>query len=177
MHYLMLVTTSFIEGATTAAVRAAVYQALVSDDSFCGQGGRFGCPLADWFVIGGRWSGYLSTSRIGDAYREAVAARFPEQSEKPYGLVADHRKELDRIWESLGGQSPNPYSRDDTDDLGHPDDAQVLTKELYDALLSDFEGRACMSDGCHCEYVDLDGEALNSDFIGRKWLIVIDYHN
>lgn len=177
MHYLMLVTVSASKSDTSTSVRAAVSEALLNDDSFCGEGGRFGSPLADWFVIGGRWSGYLTSSRISEGYRQAVNARFPGYGDKPYELVDDHSESLDTIWKALGGEAPDPYSRDDTKGLGYPDDAQLLTTELYDLLLFDFEGRACISDGCHCEYVDLDGEPLTPDFIGRKWLVVVDYHN
>ena len=57
MHHLMLVTLSLPDGGNSEDARDSAYDLLTEDDSFCGEGGRFGCPLADWFVLGGRWSG------------------------------------------------------------------------------------------------------------------------
>jgi len=53
MHHLMLVTLSLDNGGSDEA-RHSAYSQLMDDNSFCGDGGRFGSPLADWFVIGGR---------------------------------------------------------------------------------------------------------------------------
>ena len=78
MHYQMLVTTSRPDSATSEDARCTVYDALLNDDSFCGTGGRFGSPLCDWFVIGGRWSGLLAKTVIGKNYQAAVLTRFPE---------------------------------------------------------------------------------------------------
>jgi hypothetical protein len=177
MHYLMLVTIALPPDQASHDARRAVYDNLLSDDSFCGSGGRFGCPISDWFLIGGRWSGYLSTSTIGEALSQAILARFPKLGNDVYGIADSHGKEVDALWQALGGQGANPYSRDAYQELGYPDDAQPLTTALYDALLSKFEGESCVSDGCHCEFIDLDDEPLISDFVGRKWLVVVDYHN
>jgi phage terminase large subunit-like protein len=65
MHNLMLVTITMSPGATSQDARLRVYSELVADPSFCGEAGRFGSPLADWFVIGGRCSGYLSSTAVG----------------------------------------------------------------------------------------------------------------
>lgn len=179
MHYRMLVTTSVPEGASSEDARWAVQDALMNDDSFCGSGGRFGSPLCDWFEIGGRWSGFLAEAVIGDCYRAAIVARFPEMAQGyyPHSLVDTNREELDAIWHSCGGSGPSPHTRNGPDMLGHPDDAMLLTRELYDALLAPYQGESLVSDGCHCEYVDLDADPLQPDAIGRKWLVVVDYHN
>jgi len=54
MHHRLLITLDFPAGADSADVRGGVYKKLMDDDSFCGEGGVFGSPLCDWFVIGGR---------------------------------------------------------------------------------------------------------------------------
>lgn len=59
MHELLLVTLSVPEGATSEDARRRAHDLLIHDDSFCGEGGRFGVPLCDWFDLGGRWSGML----------------------------------------------------------------------------------------------------------------------
>ena len=54
MHFRMLVTISREGIKTSEEARNAVHNKLLEDQSFCGDGGRFGSPVADWFVIGGR---------------------------------------------------------------------------------------------------------------------------
>ena len=54
MHHLMLITLAVTAGATSLDARISAHSKLIDDDSFCGEGGRFGSPLSDWFVIGGR---------------------------------------------------------------------------------------------------------------------------
>jgi len=179
MHYRMLVTTSLPDGATSDDARHTVHDALLNDESFCGTGGRFGSPLCDWFEIGGRWSGLLAETLIGEAVRNAIIARFPTMAKDwwPHSLVEAHRDELDAIWETHGGTGSSPYTRSDIGMIGYPDDAMLIVHELYDALLASYEGESRVSDGYHCEFIDLDDDPLQPDFIGRKWLVVVDYHN
>ena len=175
MHYRLLITLDCPAGDDSADVRDLAYTKLMDDDSFCGEGGRFGSPLCDWFVIGGRWSGLLAEVAIGDAYKAAVHARFPELARDswPQSFVDKHSAELDALWRHHGGAGPSPYTRSGYEQFGYPDDAMLLTQHLYDALLSGYAGQSFDGDG----YADLDDEALCPDFVGRKWLVVVDYHN
>lgn len=174
MHYRMLITTSLPENATSDEARRAVYDTLLNDDSFCGTGGRFGSPLCDWFVIGGRWSGMLAKITIGPSYKDAVHACFPELASGwwPESVAEKNGAALDAIWQSHGGTGPSPYTRTGYEDFGFPDDAAILTQALYAALLTEYEGQSATSG-----YADLDGEELSTDFVARKWLVVVDYHN
>lgn len=175
MHFRMLITMSLPEGATSDDARQKAWQTLLNDPSFCGEGGRFGTPLCDWFVIGGRWSGLLSETLIGEPFKAAVIARFPEMATAwwPYNLLEKHGAELDALWREHGGTSPSPYGRDTTGDVGYPDDAMPICTRLYTALLAAYHGQ----DTVNGEFADLDGEAADPSFIGRKWLVVVDYHN
>lgn len=172
MHHRMLVTMALPDGATSEEARQAVSDTLMNDASFCGSGGRFGAPLCDWFVIGGRWSGLLAETIMGETFRDAVIARFPEMHQHwwPESLASNHSQELDSIWQAHGGTGPSPYTRDGYQDF--PDDAMIITSRLYDALLVEFQGDE-VCDG----FADLDYEPLQPDFVGRKWLVVVDYHN
>jgi hypothetical protein len=160
-------------GVSSADACNAVEIDLIRDESFCGQGGRFGAPLCDWFVIGGRRSGLLADTQIGPAYKEAVFARFPEMNQQwpQRQFVEAHAAELDAIWQEHGGTGLSPYTRNGFDT--YDDDAVIVTPELYAALLAEYAGQVA-SDG---EFVDLDCEPVGPDFIGRKWLVVVDYHN
>jgi hypothetical protein len=172
MHSLLLVTFSLPEGETAQEARRAVHDALLNDTSFCGEGGWFSTPLCDCFVIGGRWSGLLAETIIGSAYRDAVIAKFPEFAAEwlPNSVIANHGQELDALWREHGGTGPSPYTRDGYRDF--EDDAMVITQKLYDALLAKYQGEDASS-----EFVDLDYESVRPDFVGRKWLVVVDYHN
>jgi hypothetical protein len=175
MHYRMLVTISLPDGTTSEKARKAVYSALMNDHSFCGEGGRFGSPLCDWYVIGGRWSGLLAEITLGDAYKNEVRGRFPELAGQWYypSVIERHAAELDALWQAHGGAGPSPYTRSGYEELGYDDDALLLTDQLYDALLIEHEGASVNRP----DYADLNNEELERSFIGRKWLVVVDYHN
>lgn len=64
------------------------------------------------------------------------------------------------------------------DEYGSPDDAQLLTAELYDTHLLPFVGHTEKKtegwDGY--DYCDLDWDRVSPEMIGKKWLVVVDYH-
>jgi hypothetical protein len=91
----------------------------------------------------------------------------------PQSVIERNAGELDAIWQALGGTGPNPYSRDRHLHRGYPDDAMIVSEALYDALLAVNEGTD--SDGYG--FADLDGDEVSRSFIGRKWLVVVDYHH
>lgn len=161
MHNRLLITLDAPADAGSEQVRQDVFRRLMSDSSFCGEGGLFGHPLCDWFVIGGRWSGLLAETLMGKEF--SVRSR---------GLSGTDA-ELDALWQSLGGTGPNPNSRSTYVEHGYRDDAMVVTEALYTALLAENEGTE--SDREH--FADLDFDEVSRDFIGRKWLVVVDYHN
>jgi hypothetical protein len=63
MHYRFLVTFNKDEAETSEDARSYVTDYL-HEHGFAGEG-RWGGGLADWFVIGGRWSGELSRHSWG----------------------------------------------------------------------------------------------------------------
>ncbi len=160
MHYLMFATLTMLPGESSLDARRRVQNLLLEDDSFCGEGGRFGSPLCDWFVIGGRWSGKLQMALLGDAYQAQITE-----------LVDQHPDALNQLWHRFGGTGEHPYTRDAYDDLGCDDDAMIVNQALYDRFLAGDIGRFCET------FADLDGDPVDDWFIGRKWLVVVDYHN
>jgi hypothetical protein len=179
MHYLMLITFAMQPGETSEQARDRAYGTLLDDRSFCGDGGRFGSPVCDWFVIGGRWSGYLRESLIGPAHREALKERFPKLAGW-YGErdVEPHRAALDALWREFGGAGPSPYRRHDCANTGYDDDALPVDQAIYDRFLAAYRGESeRKADSWHRTFADLDGEDVDDSFIGRKWIAVVDYHN
>ena len=179
MHYRMFVTTQKEPEDTPACARSRVFDGMLAEPGFCGESSRFGCPLADWFVIGGRWSGCLAETAMGSAYRDRLKAQFPKLAGDWYSDddVKAHAEALDALWREFGGQTPSPFNRSPHEQWGYEDDALPLSRALYDALLAGHAGETCVQDGGHCEFLDLDDEPLDETFIGRKWLVVVDYHN
>lgn len=173
MHYLMLVTLTLAGDATSEEARSAVYDTLLHDDTFCGSGGRFGSSLCDWFVIGGRGSGLLPQTRYGEPYARAIDKL---QSREADPDATQRRAEFEALWHQYGGLPPAPLHRE-SDQYGHEDDALLVDQALYDRLLAVHDGQALVSDSCHCEFVDLDDDPVAPWFVGRKWLVVVDYHS
>jgi len=175
----MLITLAIIAGESSQDARTRAYDRLLTDPGFCGEGRRFACPIADWFVIGGRWSGFLAETTMGETFRARLNEQFPDKGRGFYfGKEAQsHRDAIDAIWRECGGQGSAPFYRCPYDNLGQEDDALILDQLLYDTLLSDYAGASDDQEDGHCYYADLDDEPLGQSFIGRKWLMTIDYHN
>ena len=82
-------------------------------------------------------------------------------------------------WFVIGGRWSGTLSgasgedRHRLDELGHEDDAMILTESIYKRLLKDYEG----IDSDDCEYADLEFERCSREMIGKKWIVVVDYHN
>lgn len=129
MHSRLLVTTRRAQ--TSSEARWRVYSGLRDGGFLVDPKVRWSGGVADWFVIGGRFTGELA--EIG----------------------------------------PHEYlARDHGAKLGYEDDALLLTSDLYEEYLEQYEEWSNVDR----EYVDLEGEELDRSFISRKWLVVVDYH-
>jgi hypothetical protein len=180
MHHLLLVTIAMSQGTSSEDARCRVHSRLVDDASFCGEGGRFGCPLADWFVIGGRWSGFLREALLGQPYKDALAQDFPQFTNGFFysRLVDEHKAGLDKLWHRFGGSGNHPLLRSGYDHFGNDDDAMPVDRFLYDRFLKPHAGTATNAGGAEpTDFADLDGDEVDESFIGRKWIVVVDYHN
>jgi hypothetical protein len=176
VHHRLLITLAMPAGAASLEARIRTRCKLLEDDSFCGEGGRFGSPLCDWFVIGGRWSGCLEEELLSQQYQTELSWKFPDLDQGSFltSLIEKHRPELDQLWRRFGGQGSHPITRSGYDELGAEDDALLVDKGLYDHFLKPFHG---LDYGDDSEFADLDGDAVDESFIGRKWIVVVDYHN
>ena len=180
MQHLMLVTVELHQNGSSEEARSLAYSALAEDDSFVGEGGRFGCPLADWFVLGGGWSGLLRERLLGQAYQDALKLEFPDliNGYFPSSLLDVHNTGLDQLWHRFGGVGPHPLTRSAYDHLGSDDDAMIVDQLLYDHFLKPHAGsEKHIGGGEPTDVADLDNEPVDESFIGRKWLVVVDYHN
>ncbi|HTU23376.1 MAG TPA: hypothetical protein VMG10_35400 [Gemmataceae bacterium] len=176
MHHLLLITLAVTTGATSLEARMSARSKLIDDDSFCGEGGRFGAPLCDWFVIGGRWSGFLHRQLLGQPYEDAFRNEFPELAREWIAeqLIVKHRSALNQLWRRFGGRDGHPLTRTGYEELGYDDDAMLIDQALYDRLLKPYAGQDFGGDN---EFADFDSEPVEESFIDRKWLVAVDYHN
>jgi hypothetical protein len=183
MHFRFLVTCNRDWADTSAKAREHVLDTL-QEEGFCGQG-RWGGGLADWFVIGGRWSGALSFATWAKDLRERFSAAEATHDVQVrgchYGDLMAHKrpvqeqlaKQFQQMWDAAAPKAyvGIPYNRDNYQREGYADDAMLLTQELYDALLKEYEGQE------ESEYhADLEYEAVSPEMVGKKWLVVVDYH-
>jgi hypothetical protein len=140
--------------------------------------------MADWLVIGGRWSGELS--RHSWAKDITVWMRKIEKEhdilvwgvfygdEAKKKLQAELLAQFTRMWQDAAPPEYKdiPYQRDTYKPDGYEDDAMILTQEIYDGLLKQYEGR---EDSEH--HADLDFEPVSPEMIGKKWVVVVDYQS
>jgi hypothetical protein len=140
--------------------------------------------MADWLVIGGRWSGELSRASWAKAITAEMNALEREQGVQVWGVFYGSaekertQQELAARFQQLWDQhAPDAYKgipiqRDTYQETGYEDDAMLLTQELYDALLKEYEGT---EESDH--HADLDYDAISPEMVGKKWLVVVDYHS
>ena len=95
----------------------------------------------------------------------------------PARLVDERRDALNRLWRQFGGRGDNPVTRSNYDELGCDDDAMLVDQALYGHFLKPLAGKSTCLDESPQRFADLDDEPVDETFIGRKWLIVVDYHN
>ena len=156
--------------------------ARLRDEGLVEGGGLFCPPLADWFVIGGRWSGCLTLAHIGEDRLKAFWGAFREMG----GM--DDGSERDRaIGEVLFKEhfpevtGASPFQRTSHRDLGYEDDAQILDEALWGFLerLGQYPIAAdtdrLLRGGC---FVGLNDpfESLTKEDVGSKWCVVVDFH-
>jgi len=177
MHYRMFVTLSKESANTSWDARNFVRDYLL-EEGFSSQDGRWKCGPADWFVIGGRWSGELTRALLDPDKLQALHQEFEEKHGWWVGgeerITEDQRR---REYEDLFAkyfpdfQGEVPGWRDQYEDLGYEDDAMLLDERLY-ALIAEHEGKE-EGEG----YCDVDWEPVSQKMVGNKWIVVVDYHN
>jgi hypothetical protein len=177
MHFRFLVT--FKSDAAKNSTEARRYAALTLDAQ--GFAGDYG--IADWFVIGGRWSGELSRhtwAKLISAEMDVLEREHDVQvwgafygDEDKQRIQRELAERFQAMWNAAAPCAFRdiPIQRDTYKAYGYEDDAMLLSQELYAALLQEYAGQP------RSEYHgDLDGEDVSPEIVGRKWLVVVDYH-
>lgn len=182
MHHRLFVTFDKDKAATSLDAREHVFETL-HDEGFCCESGSWRSCVADWFVIGGRWSGFLSRLSWAKEFDHEVTTTEAEHDLHVWAAWYQERgkqrvqhklaKRFETLWDSIAPASYKgiPYQRDTYKAEGYEDDAMLLTRELYESVLKAYEGREETT-----YHADLDFDEVLPSLIGRKWLVVVDYH-
>lgn len=172
IHYKAFFTFKKEIANTSEEARGYVIDFL-TEQEFCSQG-FFSQAPADWFVVGGRWSGELQNINIQDEVMKMLQDKGKPKEEHLYESdIEKNKEEIQNIWKENKGEGVCPYLRDSYKDEGYEDDAMIITKEIYNKFLKEYEGDCSDGEG----YWDLEQQEVNNDFIGNKWIVVVDYHN
>lgn len=62
-------------------------------------------------------------------------------------------------------------SSDSYQKLGYEDDAAIVDEEIYEELLKGYEGTPDSD-----EHADYEYDVVSPEIIGKKWVVVVDYH-
>lgn len=164
MHYLYFVIVK--ADSSVNAMKEA--EAILLRENFALETrGYFAYAKADWFVIGGRWSGLFTKIKYKKEF-ELIDA------------LTDEKQKTD-LYERLLPEisSKYPLKRTYSVSIGwgthlfYDDDAEIITNEFLD-VLKNMYGDIEVFDSIECsEYLvkDLSGE------YNQCYIVIVDYHN
>jgi hypothetical protein len=170
---------------TSKEAREWTYYALSESPGFLQNDSgefSFGSSMCDWFVIGGRWSGDLNWACLDKDKEKEFWEEF--EKEKLGWMSGDDKKQeaqkqkAEELFRKYfpDYKGPKLLFRDTYAGTGHPDDAKIVDKQIYDRLIKKYEGEY-MSPGESDEFVNLESDEIKPiDVIGMKWIVVVDYH-
>lgn len=171
MHYLYFVCFPGNEAETSQDART-IARDILNNEGFANMEGYFSSGKADWFVVGGRWTGILIEilGKVPKFDEKHVQERIQENIKNK---KFKNKKEKEKWIQS----EILSYYRDTYTEVGYDDDAAILTKELIDAL-KNFDPKFKMKE---CEIFEQgEGESVVNDLSDKdigKWIVVIDYHS
>lgn len=170
---------------TSLDVRKATKESLV-EEGFCDQK-RFSSAPADWFSIGGRWSGCLTEALLNQLLWKSCLEKLRENADKIglnmfYSrLTKAKRTKGEEIFKSFFPKFKGlmPVYRDEYEGNGYEDDAMIVTKGLWNGMIRDLVEKSS-DDYYEDPLIYLEGsidEVNSKNSIGLKWAVVVDYHS
>ena len=168
-----------------ARIRVSDY---LDENNFCIEsGGRWGGGIGDWFVIGGRWSGDLTVIKLDhEKYKkfwdEVVAKNLHLTSKNTSKEKQDG--DIQRIFKNYFPEFDHktvsfPVCRNQYQDIGYEDDAQIVDEEIWNRALAPglkndlYHGGAVI----HTEGIEeLEAGLMKDEVVGKCWCVVVDFH-
>lgn len=178
MHFVLYVMTDKANAKTSMKARSYVYDWL-EREGFASEGTRFSSGICDWYVIGGRWSGEFTKKSLDDSKIQA----FEKEFEKKHGFWTNGKiSKTDRLEQSkklFSKYFPDfdgviPYWRDDYASHGAEDDAVIVDEDIYKKIVKNGRAGDISDGGAVIDTDDYCGE--KKDIVGKKWIVVIDFH-
>lgn len=194
MHSAYLVIIDKEIAKTSKEARQAAQNTL-NQHNFANQEGYWANGKADWFVIGGRWSGELSKLDKPIKYRKVKEeaqkliiedSKTNKELQESMKIIQnldvdtlmnnekigskDLRKKLTKLFKNELGM---PFERSSYNDLGEEDDAKIITPILRKMLKGDFNDVEIF-DASEC--TEKTAEQLTDEDDGH-WIVMVDYHN
>jgi hypothetical protein len=178
MHFRFLFTFNKEEAKNSEEARRFAERYL-RDNGFVSSDKRWGSGSCDGFVIGGRWSGELTQAHLNRKKLNAFIGEFEEK----YGWYvggkervteekrARQANKLFRKYFPEFGPAPIPFWRDRYREFGYEDDAMIVDTDIYERLLKAHKGETDNED-----FADCQSDGVSPRMIGKKWVVLIDYH-
>lgn len=177
MHFCLFVCIPVTEAETSQEAREAVAKYLeVEGFTFSGRfGGR-----ADYFSIGGRWSGRLTLLRLKHERPRDFKLFWSKRKEArtSKGVIALFRKTYPKFRGTI------PVGRQKIGFYGRKDDAQILDEVLFTELKCGFSNDANYTWELQAPNVistqDYDESEWPKDAFsakGKYWVVLVDYHD
>lgn len=188
MHYLYFVLLAKQDLMNSEQACQMAAQEL-ENICFAGEGGVFSSPKADWYVIGGRWSGCLSRLKGKEPKPdlEHIAAereqfnKFRKDPETVWHPSKMSKAEFDKTVEEhmKSGGTRSSYRNE-----GYSDDAMRLTPILRKLLQKKY-GEDGSETGGYGDGIDVfhvqEGDEISladlKETHDGRWIVVVDYHN
>ena len=180
MHTLYFVKLKKSQAKTSEEARELAESILDRNNFASDSNGFYGGSKADWYGIGGRYSGiFTDIKEVNEAITPLLEKELKESPEllnylsiNNHMLTPEKREAIDKIAKEKTGIE---YFRSGYD--RYEDDAQVITTELLARIKSEYsECEVAVVDedeGIEDEY---EVSTLDESSIG-DWLVTIDHHN
>lgn len=171
MHYRYIVVFDKEKAKNSEKARKFVKNYL-EETNFVSENGQ-----ADWFVIGGRFSGELTRVKLD----QEKLKQFEDDFNKKYGFWTNKENSEKRRHSQAKVlfkkyfpeyKSEALYFRDAYRDLGYKDDAQIIDEMLYDELIE-----ILVRENDPESYLDIDDKKLSKEQMLNRWCVIVDYHN
>jgi hypothetical protein len=182
LYFVRVPEADTAEAAMKAATAVLDAQGFADDSTFFAHG------RADWYTVGGRWSGIFTDltpqGRKAAAEIERMLKRdYPQLDQGVRGI--SYGEPTLRGLHAIAAAVANddyieatgyPYIRDPYRVAPYGDDGVKLTPELLAALQKDYgETSVCLTRDGNIEGEDCLSEVADEQLIG-SWLVAIDYH-
>ena len=180
MHFLQYVLINGKGITNSATARAKASRMFGRHSSY------FGC---DWFEIGGRWTGHLELDKLDKKKMKQFYKIISWQKGKPDLSSGEVFKEFGKLFPERATifalEDGFPYHRDKGSATlklyGYEDDGQLVDDEIWAKIISPAIKQQNKSDYNRSDLIVKlplsKKKILKKDTIGKKWIVVIDYHS